>query len=93
MYLSKSLISLAVISVLSLTEPVMGRYRWMERDGKAIFLHPRRFGQENPAILQELAAACGGGICQTLAGSAISTLLAGAGECAQQDKADEIIGK
>ena len=90
---SKSLVALAVLSVLSVTQPALGRERWLERDNRAVFLHPRRFGQENPAILQTLQAACGGGVCATLAGNAISTLLAGAGECTQQDLADEIIGE
>jgi hypothetical protein len=92
MYFSKSLVSFIFVSALAFAKPVLGRYRWMERDDKPVYLHPRRFGQENPAILQQLAQACGGGVCQTFAGRAISTLLAGAGECAQQDLADEIIG-
>ena len=90
---SKSFVAIAVLSLLSVTQPAFGRERWLERDNRAVFLHPRRFGQENPAVLQRLSAACGGGICPTLAGKAISTLLAAAGECTQQDMADEIIGE
>lgn len=90
---SKSLVAFTLLSVLSVTQPALGRERWLERDNRAVFLHPRRFGQENPAVLQKLGAACGGGVCATLAGQAIGTLLAGAGECAQQDLADQIIGE
>ncbi|KAL7411484.1 hypothetical protein BDY24DRAFT_417011 [Mrakia frigida] len=65
------------------------RSRWLERDGRAIF--SRRFGQESPAVIQQIGSACAGQICGVLAGSAISTLLAAAPECSQQDKADEMI--
>ncbi|EJD06901.1 uncharacterized protein FOMMEDRAFT_17361 [Fomitiporia mediterranea MF3/22] len=90
---SKQFISFVAvaISLLSASEQVLGRERWLERDNKAVFLHPRRFGQENPAVLSQLSSACDGGVCATLAGQAISTLLAGADECAQQDMADQII--
>jgi hypothetical protein len=82
-----SLFVLAASAVL----PALGRERWAERDGHAVLLHPRRFGQENPAVISKLSAACSGQVCGVLAGSAISTLLAASPECAQQDKADEII--
>lgn len=64
----------------------------MERDGRAVFLHPRRFGQEHPAVIDKLSNACSGGICATLAGQAITPLLAAQPECSQQDMADLIIG-
>lgn len=80
------------VSLLSVSEQVLGRERWLERDNKPILLHPRRFGQENPDVLSRLSSACDGGVCATLAGQAISTLLAAAGECTQQDMADQIIG-
>jgi len=82
-----SLFVLAASAIL----PALGRERWAERDGHAVLLHPRRFGQENPAVISKLSAACSGQVCGVLAGSAISTLLAASPECAQQDKADEII--
>ena len=66
--------------------------RWLERDDKPVFLHPRRFGQEHPAVIDKLAQACGNGICATLAGAAITPLLAAQPECSQQDMADKIIG-
>ncbi|TRM65095.1 hypothetical protein BD626DRAFT_240688 [Schizophyllum amplum] len=71
--------------------PVMGRERWLERDDRAVLLHPRRFGQEHPAVIEKLSAACEGGVCGTLAGQAITPLLAAQGECTQQDMADAII--
>lgn len=89
---SKSFITFVALTVLSVSEQAFGRERWFERDNMPIYLHPRRFGQENPAVLSKLSAACGNGVCATLAGQAISTLLAGADECAQQDLADQIIG-
>ena len=42
----------------------------LERDGRAVYA--RRFGQEQPTVLKEIAAACGGGVCDTLAGEAVS---------------------
>jgi hypothetical protein len=42
-------------------------------------------------VLQELAAACGGGVCNTLASEAVTPLLATQPECSQQDMADKII--
>ena len=88
--LSKSFVSFVTLSLLFVSEPVLGRFAIFERDNRALF--SRSFGNENPAILSELSAACGGGVCATLAGQAVSTLLAGAGECTQQDLADDIIG-
>jgi len=84
-------IPFATLSVLSLTASALGREVILERDGKAVFLAKRRFGQENPAVIQQVSQACGGGACATIAGSAISTLLAASPECAQQDKADAMI--
>ena len=89
---SKNLIGFVALSILSVSEQVLGRERWLERDNKPVFLHPRRFGQEHPAVIDKLSSACAGQVCGVLAGSAISTLLAASGECTQQDKADEIIG-
>ncbi|PAV16122.1 hypothetical protein PNOK_0774200 [Pyrrhoderma noxium] len=88
---SKNLIGFVALSILSVSEQVLGRERWLERDNKPVFLHPRRFGQEHPAVIDKLSSACAGQVCGVLAGSAISTLLAASGECTQQDKADEII--
>ncbi|KAL5486066.1 hypothetical protein ACEPAI_7110 [Sanghuangporus weigelae] len=91
--LNKQLASIATIalSVLSVTDQAFGRYRWLERDNKPILLHPRRFGQQNPDVLTRLGSACDGSVCGVLAGQGPSTLLAAAGECTQQDLADDII--
>ncbi|KAF7323674.1 hypothetical protein MKEN_00588200 [Mycena kentingensis (nom. inval.)] len=79
------------LAFLSASESVLGRELWLERDDRAIQLHPRRFGQNHPAVLKKLRAACGKGICAKLAGAAVTPLLAKQGECTQQDMADQII--
>ncbi|KAJ7902387.1 hypothetical protein B0H13DRAFT_2026654 [Mycena leptocephala] len=79
------------LALLSAWEPVLGRELWLERDGRAIELNPRRFKQNHPAVLQKLRAACGHGICAKLAGAAVTPLLAKQPECSQQDMADKII--
>ena len=86
-----SIVTIA-LSVLSVTDQALGRYRWLERDNKPILLHPRRFGQQNPEVLNRLGSACAGQVCGVLAGRGPSTLLGAAGECLQQDLADDIIG-
>jgi hypothetical protein len=85
------IIALVVFSVLCLSDVAFGRMRWAERDGKPVFLHPRRFKQEHPQVIDKIAAACPSAICATLAGSAITPLLALQPECSQQDFADSII--
>ncbi|KAJ6538459.1 hypothetical protein DFH09DRAFT_1398180, partial [Mycena vulgaris] len=89
--LSTFQLSFLALLLISASEPVLGRKRWLERGGRAIQLNPRRFGQEHPPVIDKLAAACGGGICATLAGGAITPLLAAQPECSQQDFADKII--
>jgi hypothetical protein len=74
-------------------EQVVGRERWLERNNKPVFLYPRRFGQEQPPILQKLQNACPGQVCGALAGRAVTPLLAAQPECSQQDMADQIIGR
>lgn len=91
MMFSKSFIAFVAVSVLSFSTQVSARERWLERDNKPVFLHPRRFGQENPPVLQKLSAACPGQVCGVLAGQAVTPLLAAQGECTQQDLADAII--
>jgi len=58
-------------------------------------LLPRKISDENshPKVIQEIhdLAGCPGEICGTLSGEAVTPLLAGAPECAQQDMADKII--
>lgn len=88
---SKSKLGLVVLAVLSVSDEALGRIRWMERDDRAIHLNPRRFGQENPPVIQKLAQACPGQVCGTLSGAAITPLLAAQPECSQQDMADQII--
>lgn len=90
--LSKSKIALYALAVLSTSQPALGREKWLERDNKAVFLHPRRFGQEQPAVIQKLSGACPGQVCGVLAGGAVTPLLAAQPECTQQDHADAIIG-
>ncbi|KAF8213922.1 hypothetical protein K438DRAFT_1564028 [Mycena galopus ATCC 62051] len=86
-----SIFRLAVLAValLSASDAVLGRELWLERDGQAIY--PRRFGQDHPAVLTKLRAACGGGVCAKLAGGAVTPLLAKSAQCTQQDFADQII--
>ncbi|THH20735.1 hypothetical protein EW146_g688 [Bondarzewia mesenterica] len=88
---SKSFVAFVAFSVLTLSEPVVGRMRWIERNGRAVLLNPRRFGQEHPAVIDKLGAACPGQVCGVLSGQAITPLLAAQGECTQQDMADAII--
>ncbi|KAH6909071.1 hypothetical protein BKA70DRAFT_1426221 [Coprinopsis sp. MPI-PUGE-AT-0042] len=91
MFFKISTVAVCALAVLSTTTSVLGRERWLERDGRALFLHPRRFGQEQPAVLEKLRNACDGQVCGTLAGKAVTPLLAAQPECSQQDLADEII--
>ena len=84
-------IALVVLLVLSLSDVAFGRMRWAERDGKPVFLHPRRFKQEHPRVIDKIAAACPSSICANLAGGSITPLLALQPECSQQDFADSII--
>jgi hypothetical protein len=81
------------IFFLLATDQVLGRERWLERENRPVYLYPRRFGQEHPAVLQKLQDACPGQVCGNLAGQAVSTLLGGAAECAQQNLADAIISR
>ncbi|PPQ67480.1 hypothetical protein CVT25_006021, partial [Psilocybe cyanescens] len=84
--------SLLAWSILAVSlDQVVARERWLERDGRAVYLYPRRFGQEQPAVLAKIRAACPGQVCGTLAGQAVTPLLAAQPECSQQDMADAII--
>ncbi|PPQ66351.1 hypothetical protein CVT24_007188 [Panaeolus cyanescens] len=76
--------------VVATASQAFGRCNIAERDGRAILLARRRFGQENIPI-QQIRDACSGSVCATIAGKAVSTLLAGSPECDQQDLADELI--
>jgi hypothetical protein len=82
-----------VLSLLFLSDGAFGRMRWAEREGKPVFLHPRRFGQDHPPVIAKIAAACPGAVCGSLSGGAITPLLARQPECSQQDFADSIISK
>jgi len=66
----KSGLLVVVIQAALLVGSVEARIWLLERDGRAIYA--RRFGQEQPEVLREIAAACGGGVCDTLAGEAVS---------------------
>lgn len=81
-----------VLCAFAFSDVALGRYQWLERDGRHVALYPRRFSQEHPPVIDKLAQACGNGICATLAGAAITPLLAAQPECSQQDMADKIIG-
>ena len=81
-----------VLCAFAFSDVALGRHQWLERDGRHVALYPRRFGQEHPAVIDKLSAACDGAVCGTLAGAAITPLLAAQGECTQQDMADQIIG-
>lgn len=89
---SKPQLTAVALTLLSLSDVSFARYKWLERDGRSVQLYPRRFSEEHPPVIDKLAAACSGGICATLAGQAITPLLAAQGECTQQDMADAIIG-
>lgn len=89
---SKSHLTIVALSLLSLSDMSYGRMRWLERDGRSVELYPRRFGQEHPAVIDQLSSACPGQVCGNLAGQAITPLLAAQPECSQQDMADAIIG-
>ena len=67
---AKSSLLITIIQAASLLSSVEARIWILERDGRA--LYARRFGQEQPDVLKEIAAACGGGTCDTLAGEAVS---------------------
>lgn len=84
-----------ILTALSLiTAPVAsGRELILERDGRPVFLARRRFGEENSPTLTLIREACTGGFCDTVAGSAVGALLAGADPCAQQSIAEQLIGK
>ena len=84
--------ALTALVLLASSQQAFARMRWMERDNRAVLLNPRRFGQEHPAVIDKLSAACEGQVCGVLAGAAITPLLAAQGECTQQDMADQIIG-
>lgn len=62
----------SIIQAALLLSSVEARTWLLERDGRAIFA--RRFGQAQPAVLKEIAAACGGGICDALADEAVSCI-------------------
>jgi hypothetical protein len=59
-----------VIQAALLLGSVEARIWLLERDGRAIYA--RRFRQEQPEVLKEIAAACGDGVCDTLADEAVS---------------------
>ncbi|KAG6817685.1 hypothetical protein H0H87_005444 [Tephrocybe sp. NHM501043] len=89
--LFKSNVIFFALSIFAATQPALARERWLERDGRAVFLYPRRFGQEHPPVIDKIATACPSAICGDLSGQAITPLLAGQAECTQQDMADKII--
>ncbi|KAF5327607.1 hypothetical protein D9619_004807 [Psilocybe cf. subviscida] len=89
--LLKSNFVLLALAALSTTDFASARENWLERNGRAVYLYPRRFGQEQPAVLDKIRNACPGQVCGTLAGQAVTPLLAAQPECSQQDLADAII--
>ncbi|PIL35678.1 hypothetical protein GSI_02408 [Ganoderma sinense ZZ0214-1] len=91
MAFSKSQAVLVALSVLASTQGAFARMKWLERDNRPVLLNPRRFGQEHPAVIDKLGAACPGQVCGVLSGQAITPLLAAQPECSQQDMADAII--
>lgn len=84
---------LALLALSATLKQVLGRELWLERDGKVVYLYPRRFGQDHPLALQKIRDACPSAVCGTLAGQAVTPLLAAQPECSQQDMADSIIGE
>jgi hypothetical protein len=84
MFIKSSIIALALAATS------FGRILIIERDGRPIY--PRRFGQEQcGGIGGRIGSACQGDVCGILGGRVPGSLLAGAGECVQQDLADDII--
>lgn len=63
---------LSLVQTTLLLCSVEARIWLLERDGRAIY--GRSFGQAQPPVLRELAAACGGGVCNALAVEAVSHL-------------------
>lgn len=92
MFMKSNFVLLALSTLLITSEQALAREQWLERDGRAVSLYPRRFGQEHPAVIDKLSSACPGQVCGVLAGQAITPLLAAQPECSQQDMADAIIG-
>ncbi|KAI0690166.1 hypothetical protein BC835DRAFT_198827 [Cytidiella melzeri] len=88
---SKFNVAFVTLAVLSALENVTARYVVLERDGRHLSIIGRSFGNEHPAVIDQLAAACPGQVCGVLSGQAITPLLAAQGECTQQDMADAII--
>lgn len=82
---------LVLLAFSATPKQVLGREPWLERDGRVVYLYPRRFGQEQPPALQKIRDACPSAVCGTLAGQAVTPLLAAQPECSQQDMADSII--
>lgn len=81
------------LALLTISEQVLGRELWLERDGRAIYLHSGRFRQGQPPAIQKIWDACPSAVCGTLAAQAITALLTAQPECSQQDMADSIIGE
>ncbi|KAF4597270.1 hypothetical protein EYR40_007722 [Pleurotus pulmonarius] len=81
---------IAVLAI-SLSDLVLGRERWLERDNRPIFLYPRRYIEEQDSVLTKLLGACPGEVCGNLTAQAVTSLLAAQPECSQQDTADAII--
>lgn len=67
---ARPVLLISIIQAALLLGIVEARIWLLERDGRAIFT--RRFGQGQPGVLRELAAACGGGVCDALADEAVS---------------------
>jgi hypothetical protein len=49
--MSKAFVTVAVLSVLSLSDVALGRILWAKRGAKPEFFHPRRFVQEHPRAI------------------------------------------
>ena len=93
MFITLPNISIIFLAISLASFPVEAREKWLERNNRPVYLYPRRFGQEQPAVIKKLGAACPGQVCGGLSGSAITPLLAAQPECSQQDMADDIIGE
>lgn len=57
---SSSFVTLVTLTVLAVSQQALGRELIFERDNRAVFLHPRRFGQEQAPAIAKLSAACPG---------------------------------
>lgn len=55
------------LALLTISEQALGRELWLERDGRAIYLHSGRFRQGQPPAIQKNWDACPSAVCNFVA--------------------------